>query len=300
MRMSLEQVSWLGMRFSVPREWEIVRHSVDPAVGLLVFRCRRDDRLVLSWARRSTAIDLDRLLRDYRSRDVADERGVSLGPVCEIGPWRSYAAGEGGQERLRAVRFLPREQRAFEVFFAGGPGDAAAREAFFSSFEVARAGEPVQKWRAFDLEVEVPAEWSLENVAARPADLTFLFRKPGAEVSVRRLKLPELWHFGDLEKFLRRDIGLGEARFLPCSHGEHRSCEAESREAGTRFQAWLGKLTRRHDLAWYCERSRALYLKTARGAGDGAALVGQCKVCCCEAAADAAPKPVASKEVVHL
>ena len=68
MTAKIQTIEWLGMRFRVPDEWEIVRHSSKRRTGTLMFVDRRRQRMQLSWTECRGEPDKVQLFNDLRAR----------------------------------------------------------------------------------------------------------------------------------------------------------------------------------------------------------------------------------------
>lgn len=264
----LQSVVWLDLSLTVPADWEIVRHCCRASAGRLVWVDRYEQRLLLSWAACPQPPDAVRLFADYQARDAVTE-AATLG----VNGWHGYRT----KNLTRAGCHDPHHGRWIEMTITA-PGQETA---LLESFAIAPPGER-RVWRAFGVHLELPAAWTVTAADIQPGATTLTFQQGRHEMRLRRLGMVESWFDGDVEKFLRRQIA-GEYR--AASHPVHPAGQMASRETGRRWEQWLGRLRARHDMAWHCPVSQAVFHLTTLGC----ALLEEIAVHCCEATAVAVP-----------
>lgn len=268
-----QSIHWLGLRLSVPEEWQVVRHSLSPARGRLTLVDRYRQRLELNWTRCEREPDVERMLSDDRARQLEHQPDARLESL-EAGDWRGTTRvfDESGQAVTRAVRYDAGTGRLLEavVITTAGPEDLAEAGELLASIAVESKAEEATRWRAFDLDVTTPGgEWRLASTEVKPADVTLAFRqfrgvgdesdKPtGAEATVRRMGMADAWWTGDAARFLRQSW-RGAPEVEQTRAGGRTVTRAAGVEPGPRLKRMLGLLREREEAVWPCERCNAVY-----------------------------------------
>jgi hypothetical protein len=254
----MQTIYWLGMRLSVPDDWEVVRHGIHARKGRLVFVDRRRQRLVLSWVTTDRPPEVARLLEDYRNRDLeedSDRRFTDLPPTAG---WRGIRR-KGAEGLTRATRYEALDQRWIEMTIPWPQQyDRDLERKLLEGFSMVR-GEQARRWRAFRVDVRTPPGWELTGTTVKPADVMLQFRHGRADSMVRRRGLAEGWYDGDLGRYLHQEIQQ------VVSHREQRVYEGRSVEVCVtdepmaRVKRLLKRPRRRVDLAWFESADQAVY-----------------------------------------
>ena len=281
----------MGLRLTVPADWDIVRHSTRPERGSLSLVDRRQQRLQLRWRDVERAPDLGQMIADHRSRQLQRDPDARFRPFEPVGSWRGLSRiVDRGELVTRALRFDEPTGRLIEAIVLD-PGDGSGpdlRELLTGIAVLSRAREAA-RWRAFDLEVHAPPGWRLDTVQVNPADASLRFKPAskdgrkqrsaagmevaGPELVVRRMGMASSWYKGPealLRKALGRDVDFEMAA---AHHPPHNAVRAISDEQGTRLRRYAGRLRRREDVIWQCQRENAVYQLTRMSApprGPGA------------------------------
>ena len=246
-----QPIEWLGMAFFVPRDWEIVRHSVRCEAGRLTFVDRRAQRLQLGWVRCRSTPAVDRMISDYQARDQEEDAGYRFRSV-ERGIFRGYRRVGGPMPLTRAGTFDEKGKRWIELTIPWHERyDAGLERALIDGFDLVAPGEEAVRWRAFGLTAEVPPGWRLHRARVWPGETELRFRMGKGEAQLRRIKSLEDWFDGNLLAFLRRQIKgrcVAERAGPAGSPAEARAFE--SWEDVPPIRRWLGFQRRRRDLAW--------------------------------------------------
>ena len=269
---SSEIVKWLGIRLCVPKEWEIVRHSLNHEKGSLVFVDRRSERLRLFWRDCESAPDLNRMLDDQRSKMALEAPSATITELHGVGHWRGFIREEREGERVvHAVQFDAPSKRLIEAIVTE-TGDAASgksqRAKVLGQLDVTSKAEHAREFWAFGLRVAVPAGFRLVKTDVKPADVCFEFdqalegtsRASGASATIRRLGMAASWMPADLSQlFVRhaKTLRLGDAS--PMRQLEHSGISAEGKEVHPRLLNWLGLGRRGEARMWHCDASNAVY-----------------------------------------
>jgi hypothetical protein len=276
----MQRIEWLGMRMQVPDEWEIVRHSVSPQKGRLVFVDRREQRLQVSWLAAASRPDLERATSDYRSRDLEEDPGTRFEELAR-GRWKGFRRLRGRTVLTRAGMYHEPSKRWLElvIFWPDGV-DPEAERALLETFE-AQESRGAVRLSAFGIDLRAPEGWALEGTEVKPAAVTILLSRPGAKMAVKRLGMVESWLKGDLEGFLRGQMRGRDFECSPARRNGHAAQRAEGRQAGSKLSRLLGLTHPRADMAWVCPTSHALFQVTVEGRGVGMAEAEAVKVNCC-------------------
>jgi hypothetical protein len=269
---TLHDVVWLGLKLSVPKDWEIVRHSVSHARGSLIFVDRRRQRLELGWLALGNKPDLERWAADLEREEKRRDAAAKLRHFRVKGGWRALERrAPSGEITTRAVRHDAATEQLVEAAVetrAGLSEDRDLVERLLATVAVECAPERARRLRAFDVDVEVPEPLRLEAADVKPADVRFEFRgydrERGRELSVAasvwRLGMAESWYDGDAEAFIRsRESANRFARFSVVRHAGHEATLAEGVTGAPLIQRALGLVRARRVLVWACEARNALY-----------------------------------------
>jgi hypothetical protein len=270
-RALLEQhVEWQGFAFSVPNDWEIVRHGLSPALGSLCFVDRRQQRLSFSWAAVRSVPDLERL-----AVEMAAELSVR-GPTeaFKMGSWRGLTLEADGGSETRAVSHHLETSRLLElrVSAPAGNGQTLARD-IARSFRARHAADERRRWRAFGLDVSTPQGFVLVSAAVAPCDVTFCFereasgrKQPLLRFSARRLGMAEAWFRGDFARLLAaKASGVQHGALEVIDMGGHEAHVAKGRCVQARWVRLLGRAREERALVWSEPDQNAIYLLRSEG-----------------------------------
>ncbi len=262
-----QMLAWMGMRWRVPRDWEVLHHSTDPVRGRLILVDRRRQRMQLSWARLDSRPDIEQAIADHRSRDMTEDPEVEMTDLLRPHGWLGYTRFAEKGALSRFTRYEPALEYWIDLIVSHpARHDPNLDEALAAGFEARTPGpDRPQHWRAFGLDVQTPPEWKLSSTAVNAGDVTLRFaEKDGpSEVVVRRLGMIDAWFLGDVQQWLRHHIGvMVEAEFTTVRRGNESAVKATSREPGTRWRRILGKLRIRRDMAWVCDTAKSLICVT--------------------------------------
>lgn len=264
-----QQIDWLGLRFAVPEDWQIVRHGLDPRAGRLVLVDRRRERFTLGWTALASAPDLGQVGEDYGSRLAVAQGGARSCPLVGVEGWVGAQAEQAeGRIVTRAARWDERGGRLLEAVIltqADSSAEDALLRALLENVTGIEPGADARRFRAFDLDVQLPEGFGLVGLEARPAAvrLAFRCRDPrgrGAEATLQRWGMSDAWHDGDLEHLLRREAP--KVRFVQVERrvqgGVQELC-ATGREATTPWQR-LWRSAREHRVRlWSAPAENAVY-----------------------------------------
>jgi len=268
-------IEWLGLRFAIPEDWQIVRHAAAFEAGRLVIVDRRRERCSLIWTRCNERPDLGRLVDDARTRAGSERPPAAFQSFVGAAPWQGYVetCGSDGSVRTSAVRWDERGKRLLELVVIDRVHDDAQSNL---AVRLARAVESVahpeeaRRWRAFDVDVTTPAAYRLVRLDSRPADATFVFRRFDSvrgrparqEGVVRRMGMADVWHDGDLERVARRLDP--DARIDAVEAHTDGAVTLTGYEGGKRYQRLFGTLRVQRTRLWSSPVENAIYAVTTR------------------------------------
>jgi len=260
----LQTIEWFGMRLWVPAEWEMASHSVRSERGRLVFVDRRRERLQLSWADVRSAPDLAQAMDDYRRRDAQRQPDCTFRNL-RVGRWTGFrSAGAGGALTRAGLYDKPRRLWIEMAIAWPDQHQAELERTILQRFELDGPAAATSRWQALRLDVELPRVWTIEDVDARPADVSMRFACGRDRTIVRRSGMLEAWFDGNLESVIRRSVGAVAATLRHVTVSSHPAVRSDSRERGRGLVELFGRPRSRASLAWVCPAARALYQVACR------------------------------------
>lgn len=293
-------IQWLGLKFRVPSEWQIVRHSVAPDAGRLVLVDRRRERMELYWHSCAREPDLERTLEDQRSKERLAEPEAAIEPCSFTAGWRGFRRRSGGGDVVsRAGRYDSGSKRWLEVVIvapAGAKDGPSTDLDVLGSVEVTGPAGSCTRWQAFDIDLVTPAGFRLVVAQVRPADVAFDFRavdsqtgELGTEAArVHRRGMADAWYAGDPEQVLHRDNpGVRFLELRQDSAGPHPALIGEGRAPGTRLGRLLGRRATCRSVAWHCDQRNAVYCVTTTSRDKTPLMPRDFVVSCCRGSARA-------------
>lgn len=256
-----QQIEWLGLCFSVPRDWEVVRHGLSPKQGSLVLVDRRTQRVTLSWTECSSRPDLDRLLSDYRSKQE-QEAGNSTFRPFRSGAYRGFShEGAKGERVTRAVRYHAPHSRLVEVLFIEPEGkeDRPLLLALLDSLRLTAPPEQARRLCAFGLDVTAPDGFVFTRAEVKPLDVSLYCsqREGAATACVRRLGMVSSWRRSGLGRLVRQH--WPKVRFGSEQEDASGQLTLTGYEPGPVLWRWLGRLRRQQTVAWEARAEDAVY-----------------------------------------
>ncbi|MEX0746222.1 MAG: hypothetical protein WD118_11525 [Phycisphaeraceae bacterium] len=287
-----QTIEWLGVRFRVPGEWQIVRHSVVAEKGSLSLVDRRRQRLQLLWSDWAVKPDVGRLIGDYRSQASERDADATFETLDLPEPWLGVGRHvDRGEMLVRAARFDAATHRLIEAALLlkrDAPADRELLLDVLDSVEVVDRPEVAQRWEAFDLALFLPPGLRLRQAEVKPMDVALRFRGYDAdadkydrrEVRVRRMGMADAW-FKDAERMLKKADWKLEYDLHYPQHNGHPAVLGVCQELGKGWQRWRGKLRRRRDLVWQCPTENAVYQVTTFSPVDQDVEPDALDVSCC-------------------
>lgn len=269
---STEIVKWLGLRLRVPKDWEIVRHSLSLANGNLVFVDRRRERLRLYWRDCQRAPDINRMLDDQRGKEALEFSGAKLRELNGHSGWQGFIREQANDERIvHAVQFDSSTMRLIEVIVTESGDEASSKSArarLLGNIRVTSRAAEARDFLAFGLGVTVPAGFRLTKASVKPADVAFEFAEfsgnpahaSGARAVVHRMGMAAAWAPGDQRPLLARESPQLKFRDIhSASLSGHAAWSASGQEIRPRLMNWLGLGRQGETSLWHCEPSNAIF-----------------------------------------
>jgi hypothetical protein len=268
----LQTIEWMGLKMAVPRDWEIVRHSIVPKSGALTFVDRRRQRLEVVWTDCPREPDVGRMVEDQRARELEQDPGAQVSMLGGLGPWMGVRrVGTDGRVTTRAVRHFPGSGRLIEAVILTKKNEPGARElvaALLAELVAVAPASEARRVKAFGLDVTTPQNYRLLSASVKPADVTLKFVTGPAPrwqpvqpvATIRRMGMADSWYTGEGEKLIRRDSP--RVRFESFSESalkKHRALLAVGEEPTSPVARWLGRGRGRRVVLWRCEAENALY-----------------------------------------
>ena len=269
---SSEIVKWLGLRMRVPKDWEIVRHSLSLENGNLVFVDRRRERLRVYWRDCRRAPDLARMLDDHRGKESLEHPSAKLRELNGHAGWQGFIREQADDERvLHAAHFDSSTLRLIEVIVTESGDEAASKSArarLLGNICVTSRAERARDFFAFGLGVTVPDGFRLMRASVKPADVAFEFaefsgepaRPSGVTAVVHKMGMAAAWAPADKKALLARESPEFKLREIQsASWSDHAAWSATGQEKRPRLMNWLGVGRRGETLLWHCESTNAIY-----------------------------------------
>lgn len=271
-----EIVRWMGLRFRVPLDWEMVRHSKNSEKGSLVFVDRRRERLEVHWLDCQNEPDLERMVDNQRSLAQKEDPEARAEPLRGLGAWRALRITSRGSVVSRAVRYDAKTKRLVEVVVSSSEAEEVGEffQWYCRHFEVEAKGSQALRWAAFDIDVSIPSGYRLCVAEIKPCDAVLEFEEVDAEgepvlaqrVRVRRLGLVDSWFTGDSKGLIRTHAPkLKFSAFSELMYGAHPATEASGVYPAPVFTRLRGRQVRTLIRLWACAAENALYEVSSSG-----------------------------------
>jgi hypothetical protein len=189
----------------LPSDWEMLRFSRQFAKGRCHFFDRYQVRMEMNWQSVPGAPDTGRMLSDYTVK-LQDQGVEGIEPIAVSG-WHGLIGRQEGTVITRFGRYFESEGCLLELVFPWpGQRDRALEKQILQSVraELPQADGQV-RWRAFGMEVRVPADYELTSCTQDAGRTEFVFSPPKGfgERRFLRLGLIDNWLKGPVEQWLR-------------------------------------------------------------------------------------------------
>jgi hypothetical protein len=271
---------WRGFGVRVPEAWEMLQYSFKPETGRCVFADRERFRFEMSWRRVPGAPDFERVISDYLAK--LKDQGMEKGRRIESAGLQGIEGVINGALITRYGTFASAASAFVELVFPWpGARDEELEHQVLESFEeLVPDTSGMQRWRAFGLDVRVPAALALESCRVDPALVQWRFADARARRSlqVARRGMVAQWLHEPVRDWLDGQVKLhGRApvrRWQSREHG-HDVMHIEGR---TVPRGWGRRSFPLRAAAWRCPEDGRLYDWVAEGEGD---VLANSTLCCC-------------------
>lgn len=288
-----QPIAFMGIHMQLPRDWQPIRHSLNPARGSLVFVDRRRQCMELGWKRLEKQPDIEHMLGDYEQQ-IQSEHADACFDALSIDDQRWQAVvrldGESDQVLLiRAVSFDAATSTLLEATLVGdrlpSPAEHAMSfaEHLLAQIRVVEDGQFARRWRIFDLDVEMPQDWRLTSITAEVAHVAFGLtryrtsstktRPTRDQCIVRRYGMASVLYRGDLQRFIKLcHKGMIMQHERVHRHRGHEAATTRGIEPGKRMKRYLGQLRQQRDLVFRVPNENAMYHVTVLTHGQDPSL----------------------------
>jgi catechol 2,3-dioxygenase-like lactoylglutathione lyase family enzyme len=278
-----QRIDWLSLGFRVPRDWEIVRHSSNPARGALVFVDRRRERLRVSWTECQREPDLERLIADFTKAKGLD----AVGPLSRRADGTLGFAHRvsDGHWATRSVRYHAPDRRLIELELYAND-ERRANELTHAVLESFSTTPEPFGLSAFGLSVAGPAGIELTHADVRPMDVRVELsvvesKLARTRVSIRKMGAADTWFSGDYRALLEQQRSADYRSFSTTAVREHDALSAQGRERGPLFQRALGQLATLQALVWRCPVDNAVFVVSSSSKARELFDLRSVRVACC-------------------
>jgi hypothetical protein len=206
---------WRQIGLTLPADWECLQFSREWQAGRCAFADAYRYRFELNWRIYKSEPDFDRMLKEYAGSLESNWRDVR--PVNSAG-WRGLAGRRGDEAVTRYGRYLaPIGVLVEVVFIAEQRRDESLEHRVLRTIEaVPPQADGLQRWRAFGLDVQVPAAFRLEECVVQPARIGLRFisgRAPDRWI-FRRYGMVDAWLDQPVDRWLaaQTEAGVKEER----------------------------------------------------------------------------------------
>ncbi|HMO99298.1 MAG TPA: hypothetical protein PKE26_09340 [Kiritimatiellia bacterium] len=214
-------VTWIWRHIAVrlPATWEMLQFSSEFNRGRCAFADRYQFRFELSWKTVKGEPDYDRMVTDYMNR-LEHEKKLTEAERARKAGWHGFSGVVNRERTSRFGKYLPEIGCLVEVVFLWPEArDIELENAVLPAISgMPRVEGNRQPWRAFGLDLQVPATAAFEGCIAQPARAEFTFTHPatGNSWQFGRLGMVGSWFKGDLESWLRTSLGrdVGDLRIF--------------------------------------------------------------------------------------
>lgn len=266
----MELFVWRNIGFELPEDWELLQFARDPKEGRCAFADRYQFRLEYGWVRAAAAPDLKRMLSDYETK-MRDQEGLQDLIPLHAGAWQGFGGRQKKAYVSRYVRHLSEAGYLLElVFIHPDERQAGLEQQVVKSAGVREPGAGLECWRAFGMNVQVPAglEFSGANILPARAELMFISQREGSSWVFHRLGMLPLWLKESVEEYLRRMLSASCAQ--DGLRIEQHTLQGHDIVTLAATETSAGLLLKRRQIlaqAWICPKDGRLYSFTARLSG---------------------------------
>jgi hypothetical protein len=203
----MERFVWQHVAFELPADWEMLQFSREPAQGRCAFADRYQYRFEFNWRQVPGVPDFKRMISDYRARMELDHH-LTDATDAKYGAWLGFHGRQGETFTSRFGHYFSRLKSVVEVVFLYPDArNRALEKSILASIRDEPPGEYVH-WRAFGLDLKVPAVLAPDHFTVQPAAarMTFRKKKKPALLKAQRLGMVDVWLNMPVEKWLTQQM----------------------------------------------------------------------------------------------
>ena len=258
-------LAWHHLQFQIPATWEIVAYKKSAGDGQLVLADRHGETLQAFWRKVAGAPKVPTLLQHLVEENFPKRFSESKirARLQSIAVWDAFVPPTADLP-VFAGRYLPDERILLEVTLPPHPGRTPELvQSLFQSYRL--NNEPLRHWAAFGIDLQVPADYELDEVRPWPAAQVLRFEhRRGYSITAHRygMALRQLAS-NTLDSFFARVKGRGvrlykKREFL--KDGRHPGVELGYGTRGTGgitallSPRWLGTVW-----VWHCVDQQRIY-----------------------------------------
>jgi hypothetical protein len=263
--LTLAALAWHHLQFQIPVTWEVVAYKKNSGDGQLVLADRHGETLQVFWRTIAATPKVPALLQKLVEENFPGRFSVAQirANLQSVGGWDVFLA-PATDLPVFAGRYLPDERALLEVTFPPhvqrAPG--IVREVLESYRPNTGA---IRRWAAFGLDLEIPADYELDEVRPWPAAqrLRFEHRKGYSITAHRYGMLSRQLAHDTLESFFARLKGGGTRIYKKRDFLKGNRYPGVELEYGTRGTGGITSLLsprwRGHVWVWRCDEQQRLY-----------------------------------------
>ena len=248
----------MGIRFTLPGDWEMLRFSHDPDEGSCSFADQNNFRFFLYWQRRKRPPNLTKDAERFLKK-IGQGSLLPSPPT----PWYGWERLENNSPLRQYARHFPEANLVLTAVFRSTPEKEIARER--EVLDSLHFPTDRHLWKIPDFICRVPLEQPMHEAVFQPGKTKLTFRanpKKEPVFTFQKWALTDEWMpTGDVERWLKRQIPAAYRleSVKRAEAGEHQyvslTATARHRWFPFRFQP------RRYFeiAAWICPKDQALY-----------------------------------------
>ena len=213
---------WRQIGIQLPADWECLQYARESAQGRCAFADRHRFRLELNWRVFQAAPDLERMTKDYAASLEAGWENIQF---IRCRGWPGLTGRRGEETVSRFGAYLDELNVLVEVvcIHPDKRDDALEARILPTVRAVPPDADGYQRWRAFGMDMRVPASFQLSECAVEPARVGMRFEGPNKPDRwiFRRYGMVDDWLKISLREWLQLqcDPEVKEARFMTATQG---------------------------------------------------------------------------------
>jgi hypothetical protein len=252
---------WRHIAISLPANWELLQFSTDFTRGRCAFADRYQFRAEMNWNIVNGEPDYDRMISDYTHR-LEYEKKLTNKELIKKSGWYGFTGEVNGDRTSRFGHYLKEIGCLVECVLLWPEKREPALESSVLSTITARPADQQgrQHWRAFGLDIALPATAGLESCTAQSgrAEFTFANHKTNNAWQFARHGMVNTWLNSDLEQWLTNKLSP-DARELRINRRKQRGLDMVWAEGAFKPGGMHIRNGRLEACAWICPEDGRLY-----------------------------------------